>query len=512
MIEDSLADPATRQQGIALAAATHDSRYRAKLERFALDGQAPEDVRVAAIEALGSYAVAPDRALDELVASVRTRPSSSAIAEAAVRAMAQHSGREDRMIGLVTARDYPLGLRRAALHALARYRDGAERVLDLARTGKLPDDLKNEATTIVHTSRKRSLRDQARTILPLPKMASGRTLPSFFELIRRQGDAHRGEAVFFRAGSNSCSSCHRVQGRGQWVGPDLSTIGVKYGRDELIRSILSPSVGDRRELSLAGRGSRRRPCDHRLAGRRDASRLVLKTAEGQRITIDPKTIDDRRTSDVSLMPDGLAQTLTDKELVDLLEYLTTLKQPVSIVGQYQAVGPVSEPSGPSSGLARAMLEARGPVDDGRGGKLAWRRQTSDAEGLADLSPLLAGDSKNAAYAWVPVSSPAQQPATLVCDVAGEVAAWLDGKPLALTRGKEPGAPPASAHRAAGRQEHTVTSAGGRRRRRRSRRAGHDRGFRAPGQLHRRRGNALEGRKLIVRCELTGQLPTPRRSS
>ena len=31
-------------------------------------------------------------------------------------------------------------------------------------------------------------------------------------------------------------------GDGQWVGPDLSTIGVKYGRDELIRSILSPSA------------------------------------------------------------------------------------------------------------------------------------------------------------------------------------------------------------------------------------------------------------------------------
>ncbi len=74
-------------------------------------------------------------------------------------------------------------------------------------------------------------------------------------------------------------------------------------------------------------------------------RLVLKTAEGQRVTLQPSSIEDRRTSDVSLMPEGLAQTMTDEELVDLLAYLTTLRQPVSIVGQYHAVGPIHEASG-----------------------------------------------------------------------------------------------------------------------------------------------------------------------
>ena len=63
-----------------------------------------------------------------------------------------------------------------------------------------------------------------------------------------------------------------------------------------------------------------------------ADRLVLKTAEGQRVSLEPRSIEDRRTSDVSLMPEGLAQTMTDQELVDLLVYLTTLRQPVSIVG------------------------------------------------------------------------------------------------------------------------------------------------------------------------------------
>ena len=238
---------------------------------------------------------------------------------------------------------------------MAQLRDGGSHVIELARAGKLPEDLKTEATTLLYTSPDRRLRDQASSVLPRPKTAAGRPLPSIFELIRRDGNAEKGRAVFFRAGANSCGSCHRVQGNGQWIGPDLSTIGVKYGKDELIRSILSPSsaIGySFRSLVLAladGRVITGLPVEE------TADRLVLKTAEGQRVTVPIRSIEERRTSDVSLMPEGLAQTMTDQELVDLLAYLTTLKQPVSIVGQYQAIGPVHEPDG-ETGL-RADLEA-----------------------------------------------------------------------------------------------------------------------------------------------------------
>ena len=47
---------------------------------------------------------------------------------------------------------------------------------------------------------------------------------------------------------------------------------------------------------------------------------MLKTAEGQRVAIRPGEVEDRKTSDVSLMPEGLAETMTDQDLVDLLAY------------------------------------------------------------------------------------------------------------------------------------------------------------------------------------------------
>ena len=71
--------------------------------------------------------------------------------------------------------------------------------------------------------------------------------------------------VFFRSGTNSrAASCHRVQGEGQWIGPDLSTIGIKYSRDELDPFDPEPERLDRIQLSIAGGGAYRRTGHHGL--------------------------------------------------------------------------------------------------------------------------------------------------------------------------------------------------------------------------------------------------------
>ncbi len=235
-------------------------------------------------------------------------------------------------------------------------RGGGTRVIALLREQKLPEDLKSQAATLLYTLRDPRVRNEAAAIVPLPKTSAGRPLPAIGELVRREGNADRGREVFFRTTTNACASCHRAGGRGQWIGPDLSTIGVKYGRDELIHSILSPSAA----IGLAYRSVVAALASGRvvtgLAVEDTPARLVLKTAEGERVVIEPSSIEERSTSDVSLMPEGLAQTMTDQELVDLLAYLGTLRQPVSIVGQYTAIGPLFEPA------AKPTINAGGKLD------------------------------------------------------------------------------------------------------------------------------------------------------
>jgi hypothetical protein len=134
------------------------------------------------------------------------------------------------------------------------------------------------------------------------------------------------------------------------------------------------------------------------------------------------------------MPDNLAQGMSDGDLVDLLAYLGTLKQPVSIVGQYRVVGPVAASSlDPSS---RVDLDAE--VPDGEGRKSTWRRMDANAEGIADLGAVLPAGSTKVAYAAVPIASAAPQKARLVLDTPADVAAWLDGKPASLARSGKDG--------------------------------------------------------------------------
>ena len=98
------------------------------------------------------------------------------------------------------------------------------------------------------------------------------------------------------------------------------------------------------------------------------------------------------------MPEGLAQTMTDQELVDLLAYLATLRQPVSIVGQYSAIGPICRAGWQAD--VRCRRQAGPRTRSGRRPRPSALVAESDAnaEGLADLSARVGGDPKNAAYA------------------------------------------------------------------------------------------------------------------
>ena len=426
LIESSLADPTSRVQGIALAVATVDGRYGPTLLGFAGDSKAAEPVRLASVEAVGRLKPAgTPEFIDGLIAEAR-KGGSTPMAEAAIRALPGLRDANPQLLAMIAGNDFPLGLRREALRVYGRPQNGGgRRVLQLVKDRKLPDELKSEATAIVHYDPDPRNRAEAASLLPLPKLASGRPLPSMRELMGRNGDARAGRAVFARAGaSNACATCHRVQGQGQWVGPDLSTIGTKYGKDELLRSILYPSaaIGYNYKSNILALADGRVLTG--LIVEEAPDRIVLKTADGKRQVVRPGEVEDRKVTEVSLMPEGLAEAMTDRELIDLLAFLATLKDPVSIVGQYQAVGPIA-----ASG--DAPLTPKSPPPGAVPKKPAWRRVTANAEGLVDLDLLSGDDASKAAYLATPILAPEDLDARLVLDTTADLKAWLDGKELSL---------------------------------------------------------------------------------
>jgi putative heme-binding domain-containing protein len=142
--------------------------------------------------------------------------------------------------------------------------------------------------------------------------------------VEHRGDAGRGRALFTDAERLSCSKCHRARGTGGEVGPDLSEVAGKFKRPQLIESVLEPS----RQIVEGYRSTALALADGRVfAGivkEEVAGKITLVDAEGHRQVVSVADVEERKTVDLSLMPEGLATRLSLQEFADLIAYLETL--------------------------------------------------------------------------------------------------------------------------------------------------------------------------------------------
>jgi putative heme-binding domain-containing protein len=143
-------------------------------------------------------------------------------------------------------------------------------------------------------------------------------------LLARKGDAARGRELFFKSAS-LCVNCHRVGGTGGTAGPDLSQIGKKYNRAQLLESILEPSkVIDPPYIAFLVETTDGKVHTGVVASRA-AQELVLRDAEGKEIRIPTAKVEKMQPQKKSLMPELLLRDLTAEQAADLLGFLASLK-------------------------------------------------------------------------------------------------------------------------------------------------------------------------------------------
>jgi len=154
------------------------------------------------------------------------------------------------------------------------------------------------------------------------------SLEGWKKVAASKGDAAAGERLFFHPKGPQCFVCHRVNGRGGIVGPDLSTIGHVLDRDRLVESIVDPGrevapmfvlwkVRTKKGDILDGRILEEDPSP--------SGDIVLIDAQGRKTKVKNQDIDERQASKLSIMPEKLPERLTRQEFRDLIEFLSTLK-------------------------------------------------------------------------------------------------------------------------------------------------------------------------------------------
>ena len=137
-----------------------------------------------------------------------------------------------------------------------------------------------------------------------------------------QANTINGKAIF----TNACAVCHQVGNEGYDFGPKLTEIGSKYPKDGLLRSIVYPSEG----ISFNSEGWIIKLKDGStltgLLASKTETDLDLKLPGGSRQKIRTSEVTSMKQMKVSMMPEGLHESLSNQELADLLEYLKSLQK------------------------------------------------------------------------------------------------------------------------------------------------------------------------------------------
>jgi putative heme-binding domain-containing protein len=145
------------------------------------------------------------------------------------------------------------------------------------------------------------------------------------QILAMTGDSARGRAVFFQTAGVSCSNCHRIHKDGKDVGPELTAIGKKLTRAQLLESLLEPS----KRIDLKFVTHIAETTDGRVFSgvlvNKDEHEVVLKDAEGKLKRISTNKLEQLATQAKSLMPDLLLRDMTAQQVADLLAYLSSLK-------------------------------------------------------------------------------------------------------------------------------------------------------------------------------------------
>jgi len=219
----------------------------------------------------------------------------------------------------------PPAVRKESVRALARTQDGARYLLDRAQNDKLGQDVKFTASSELNRAPWPEIKKRALELVPLPQTQNAEPLPVLAELLKRKGDPAHGKQIFENQ-TASCSSCHKILGKGGEVGPDLSEIGTKLGKDALYESILDPSAGISFGYEAWSIELKNGDDAFGLITSETADELTLKNQTGVITKYKKSDIAKRQKSTTSIMPAGLQLTMSTQDLIDLIEYLSALRK------------------------------------------------------------------------------------------------------------------------------------------------------------------------------------------
>jgi putative heme-binding domain-containing protein len=141
-----------------------------------------------------------------------------------------------------------------------------------------------------------------------------------------KGDIATGRELFFKSAGLQCLTCHRVQGTGGAVGPDLTDIGKKYSRAQILESLLQPSKFIDPKYATYLVETHDGTVATGLLVNKNEREVVLRTAQDKEIRLASTAVAAMQSQATSLMPEMLLRDLTAEQAASLVDFLASLKE------------------------------------------------------------------------------------------------------------------------------------------------------------------------------------------
>jgi len=301
-------------------------------------GKPGEELRKLALEKLGHQFPSASRHYDRELCRLLVYFEAPDVVAKTVKLLASTPSQEDQLHYAFTLRQTTHGwtpeLRRAYFEwfpkAAAHFRGSAKFLGFLEETRK-------EAAKLVPDSERAALAKLLSAPLTPAPVAAAKSRPFVKEWkmddldpllpgISSGRDFERGREIFATA---QCAACHRFADSGGASGPDISTASSRYTRRDLAEAILLPSkVISDQFLNTTFVKQDGGDVTGRVVEEDNEKVVVLvNPLENTHVTLSKTEVASIRPSTISPMPEGLLNSFTRDQLLDLLAYLESQGNP-----------------------------------------------------------------------------------------------------------------------------------------------------------------------------------------
>lgn len=318
----SSSQPEVQRLAEKLAAAFGDSAAFPRLRDTLANTQADKAARQHAFAVLSR---AQDRASVPVFVKLLDDSDKAGFRAPAINLLARFDGEEISAALLKGFTNYSAADRNTTLNALTSRPSFALALLDAVASGKVSRD----QLTAFHITRLLNLKNAE--VDRRVTAAWGRIQKTSAE---KQSQIAKLEKVFneaplwaYNAGAGRqhfqklCMQCHRLGNEGTRLGPELTGAG-KHGIRYYLENIIDPDAVIGTDFQMTMVETKDGDTISGLITSETPSAVTVRTTAGESVV--PKAnIKERRGGEKSLMPEGLLESLSEREQIELLKFLTT---------------------------------------------------------------------------------------------------------------------------------------------------------------------------------------------